>query len=337
MKAPPQASHLPRSVQRRKPRRGIVVVLTGFLLVGIFAFVSLSVDTGRIVLTETEMQNAVDAAALAASQEISAAIKAAGQGEGSATIDANSIAVAAARQMAVDVAEANGVFVDGDKDVFFGTRKYEEASDSWPIVWGSEPYNVVKVVARRNAEDTELPDGELPLAFGWAVGRDSVPLQTSATAFVEARDLVLVLDFSGSMSDDSEIQSFGKLGQTEVEANLDQIWDELRKSKVNWPDVTPARRKWKVRFGNLDSYEGTHNSSNSVDDVFDDLQLGAKYGNNHSKWPNQLKWPFPQSGRHNDGTPKPMLSDEDSEEKWKDYIEYVQDLGGPYNKKYGFR
>ena len=329
-----------RPASQRKPRRGIVVVLTGFLLVGIFAFVSMSVDTGRIVLTETEMQNAVDAAALAASQEISAAIKAAGQGEGSATIDANSISIADARQMAVDVAEANGVYVDGERDVFFGTRRYDEATDSWPIEWGSEPFNVVKVVARRNAEDTDAPDGELPLAFGWAVGRESVPLETSATAFVEARDLVLVLDFSGSMSDDSEIQSFSKLGQAEVEANLDQIWDELRASKVNWPDIEPARRKWKSKFGGtgkIDSYAGTYIDSYDTDEIFDELNLGAKYGNNHAKWPGQLKWPFPQSGRYSDGTPKPMPSESESEDLWKDYIDYVKNMGGTYAKTYGFR
>lgn len=329
-----------RGSRRGRPRRGIVMVLTGFLLVGVFAFVALSVDTGRIVLTETEMQNAVDAAALAASQEISAAIQAAGQGEGSADIDANSIAVAAARQMAAQVADANGVYIDPDADVFFGSRRYDEASDSWPIEWGAEPFNVVRVVARRTGEDPDAPDGELPLAFGWAVGRESVPLETSATAFVEARDLVLVLDFSGSMSDDSEFRSFSKLGQSEVEASIDQIWDELRASKVKWPDISPARNKWKSKFGGtgaIDSYEGTYISSSDTDDIFNQLNLGKKYGSGHSKWPGQLKWPFPQSGRYSDGTPKPMMSESDSENAWKGYINYVKNLSGDYKKKYGYR
>src|SRR3954467_10116397 len=100
------------SERQRRDRRGIIVVLTSFLLTVLFAFVALSVDTGRVVLTETRMQNAVDAAALAASQEITAAVYAAGQGQGSANIDANSIAVAASRTMAAQVAHANGVYVD---------------------------------------------------------------------------------------------------------------------------------------------------------------------------------------------------------------------------------
>ncbi|MEM9185603.1 MAG: vWA domain-containing protein [Planctomycetota bacterium] len=321
-----------------RDRRGVVVVLTGFMLIALFAFVAMSVDSGRIVLTETEMQNAVDAAALAASQEITAAIHAAGQGEGSAAIDANSIAVAAARQMAADVADANGVYVNAETDVFFGRRRYDDATDSWPIEWGSSPYNVVRVVARRdNADDLESPDGELPLAFGWAVGRESVPIATSATAFVEARDLVLVLDFSGSMSDDTELSAIGTFPQADVEAGLDRCWDELRASKVKWPGLSPTRNKWTSRFGEIRTYEGTYIESSDVDDVFNQLNLGQKFGNGHAKWPGMIKWCFPQSGRNSDGTPKPMLSEEDSAEKWKDYIEYVQDLNGPYKKKYGFR
>src|SRR3954451_5691424 len=109
---------------RVQQRRGIIVILTSFLLTVLFAFVALSVDTGRVVLTETKMQNAVDAASLAASQEITAAVYAAGQGQGSANIDANSIAVSSARTMAQQVGQANGVYIDPAKDVKFGKRVF---------------------------------------------------------------------------------------------------------------------------------------------------------------------------------------------------------------------
>ena len=85
----------------------------------------------------------------------------------------------------------------------FGKRIYNPAGGNWTVQWGGTPYNVVKVTARRNGTDMAAPDGEFPLAFGWAIGKDSVPLTTSSTAFTEARDLVLVLDFSGSMNYDS--------------------------------------------------------------------------------------------------------------------------------------
>ena len=157
--------HIQRQPQQPAARRGIIVVLTAFALVAIFAFVALSVDTGRMVLTETEMQNACDAAVLAAAQEINAAVYAAGQGQGSANIDANSIAIAAERQMAGQVAEANGVFIDPETDVRFGRRKYDAETNTWPILWDDDPYNVVQVVARKTNPDTEAPDGEQPLAY----------------------------------------------------------------------------------------------------------------------------------------------------------------------------
>ncbi|MEN1681811.1 MAG: vWA domain-containing protein [Planctomycetota bacterium] len=336
--APKKTNLAPRQQRPGPDRRGIIMVLTGFLLTVMFAFAAMSVDSGRLVLTETEMQNAVDAAALAASQEITAAIHEAGQNGGSASIDANSIAISAARQMAADVAALNGVHVDPDLDVSFGRRKYDAASDSWPIEWDSAPYNVVRVVARRNnADDLEAPDGEIPLAFGWAVGRESVPITTSATAFVEARDLVLVLDFSGSMSDDTELRSIGSFDQATIEAGLDQCWDELRASKVKWPGLEHAKNKFMVKFGEIDSYEGIEIDSNDTDEIFEELRLDRLYPDNHAKWPGEIKWPYPQSGRNSDGTPRGMPTAAESEDLWKDYIDYVKNLGGPYNKKYGFR
>ena len=316
----------PRTRSPRQ-RRGIVVVLTGFALVAVFAFVALSVDTGRIVLTETDMQNAVDAASLAAAQEITAAVYAAGQGTGSANIDANSIAVAAARTMAQEVAAANGVYIDPTTDVRFGKRKYDADNGTWPIAWDESPFNVVQVTARRTGTDSTAPDGEFPLAFGWAVGRSQVPIQTSATAFVEARDLVVVLDFSASMNDDSSLKS--SLGLSEAEDSLDAMWDALRAASPDWPGTT--KNKFKKKFGKINSYEGVYIENYSNDYCFDFLNLGATKNNG------QLKFPFPQAGRNSDGTPKSMPDASRSEDLWNDYIQYVQDLDGPYNRKYGFR
>ncbi|NOY28693.1 MAG: hypothetical protein GXP28_00530 [Planctomycetes bacterium] len=317
--------------RRKKPkpiRQGVIVVLTGFTLVAIFAFVALSVDTGRIVLTETRMQNAVDAASLAAAQEIIAAVYAAGQGQGSASIDGNSIAIAAARVMAVQVAEANGVFIDPDSDVQFGNRNYDDATGTWPIGWGQTPFNVVQVVARRTESDVTAPDGQFPLAFGWAVGRSKVPIQTSATAFVEARDLVVVLDFSASMNDDSSLKS--GLGLTQAENSLDAMWDALVTADPVWPGTNNSKFP-STGFGHIDSYAGTYISSSSTSTIFNDLHLGD---NNPD---GSRKYPFPQAGRYNSGTPKNKPSNSTSDSLWNSYIYHVKSHNNPYKKKYGYR
>jgi len=314
--------------QRKQSRQGVVVVLTGFALIAVFAFIALSVDSGRIVLEETKMQNAVDAAALAAAQEINAAVYAAGQGQGSANIDANSIAVDAARAMAAQVASANGVYIDPQTDVQFGKRGYDEATGTWPISWNAAPFNVVQVVARKTNIDTSAPDGQLPLAFGFAVGRSKVPLQTSATAFIEARDLVVVLDFSASMNDDSSLKS--GLGITQAEQSLDAMWDSLVAADPKWRGTTNSKFS-AAGFGNVNSYAGTYVSSSYTSTIRDTLGL------NENNPDGSRKYPFPQAGRYSSGSEKYKPSNSTSDSLWNGYIGFVKNKSGSYKKKYGYR
>ncbi len=315
-----------QSERQRRQRRGIIVVLTSFLLTVLFAFVALSVDTGRVVLTETKMQNAVDAASLAASQEITAAVYAAGQGQGSANIDANSIAVSSARTMAQQVGQANGVYIDPAKDVKFGKRVFDPSTGQWPVQWGGTPYNVVGVTARRDGSDVTPPDGQFPLSFGWAVGKKSVPLTTTSTAFVEARDLVLVLDFSASMNDDSSYES--QLSSTEVNKALDAMWDSLVTANPKWPGTTTSKFP-STGFGTMNSYVGVTVSSTNTSTILSTLQLNTNTSGHR-------KYPYPQAGRNSDGSLKNKPSDTTSDALWTSYINYVKALPTS-QRKYGYR
>ncbi len=334
-----QLESLRRGRRQRTKRAGVIVVMTGFCLIAVFAFVALSVDASRMVLTETKMQNACDAASLAAAQEITAAVYAAGQGQGQANIDANSIAVAEARAMAEQVAAANGVYVDPDVDVRFGKRVFDPATHTWPIHWDETPYNVVQVVARRTEEDVSDPDGQLPLAFGWSVGRSKVPLTTSATAFVEARDLVIVLDFSGSMNYDSNLVD-SKLPQYQVEAQLDAMWNSLRTADPKWPNTNISKFP-STGFGNINSAIGQHIAANSN---FDKKKysseteyirdtLGLNQNTNGSR-----KFPYPQAGRNSDGSLKDKPGNSTSDAMWNRYIDFVKNHPNTnYRRKYGYR
>lgn len=318
-----------QSFRHWQQRRGVIAILTAFLLTVMFGFLALSVDTGRVVLTETEMQNAVDAASLAASQEIQAAVYAAGQGVGTATIDANSIAVEAARTMAADVAEANGVYVDPATDVLFGKRIYSPSTGTWSVQWGGTPYNVVKVTARRNGDDVEAPDGEFPLAFGWAIGKDTVPLETSSTAFTEARDLVLVLDFSGSMNYDSQLTS--TLGLSTAVTLLDDMWNAIVEENPKWPGTTVSKFP-ATGFGQINSYYGTYVSSTDTATIRSSLGLGANNGDG------SRKYPYPQAGRNTSGLPKSKPNNATSDSLWGKYIDFVKNHPkAEYKKRYGYR
>lgn len=313
----------------RDQRRGSIATLSAVFLVTLFAFVAFAVDTGKMVMTQTHLQNACDAAALAASQEINAAVEQAGEDQSDVDVDANSIAVAQARLMAVEVAALNGVHVDPDSGVEFGRRNYDAASDTWAIAWNQGPYNVVRVTARRDNTDVEQPDGRLQLTFGWAVGKSEIDLVTSATAFVESRDLVVVLDFSASMNNDSEMWASGHLGQSAVEQNQDDMWDTLVASGVTWPGTNEVKFP-ATGFGNLDSYYGTYDSSWSNYDVFYHLGLDATDSNGDPLYP------FPQAGKTN-GVPNARPDYWTSRSLWLSYIQHAKYISGTYKMRYGYR
>ncbi len=222
-------------VRYARDRRGAILIVFVLLLPVVLAFAALAVDTGVIVDHRTKMQAAVDAAALAAAGQIVAVVDAAGE-EASGEVDINSLAVESARAMAVEVAASNGVYVDPNLDVRFGKSMYNEGTGAWAVEWNATPYNVVQVTARRDstnpapASDGE-PDGTpLKLPFGAAIGRGYQELSAAATAFIESRDIVVVMDFSGSMNYDStyrEEKVIKRLGKEAIDANKWDIYEAL--------------------------------------------------------------------------------------------------------------
>lgn len=311
-------------------RKGIVTVLAAFTLTAMFAFVAFAVDTAKLSLTQTNIQTAADAASLAASQEITRAIHDAGVNGGSFDVGIDSPAVAVARQMAVDVAAANGAWVDPDRDVKFGNRKYNPATGGWVTNWNTGPINTVQVDVRRDNADPSAEDSEVPLSFGWAVGRDSAPLLASSAAFVESRDLVVVLDFSGSMNDDSTLASVSNLGQATVEGSLDAMWDSLRAADPKFSGTSVSKFP-STGFGQINSKYGTYKSSTDTNTLFTQLGLDQKNSNGTPKYP------FPQAGRNSSGVEKNRPDYNTSTNEWKAYINYCKNLSGTYKRRFGYR
>jgi len=64
-----QLKHLPA----RRTQRGAVAIIVGLTMVVLVGFAGLALDGGRLYVNKTELQNAADACALAASQELSGA------------------------------------------------------------------------------------------------------------------------------------------------------------------------------------------------------------------------------------------------------------------------
>ncbi|RME25096.1 MAG: VWA domain-containing protein, partial [Candidatus Zixiibacteriota bacterium] len=96
-----------------------------------------------------------------------------------------------------------------------------------PVLWDSSTGSYATGAELPNAVRVEMEYRDLPLFFGRVLGKDVFTVHAEAIATYQPRDIVLVLDLSGSMNDDSELKSIYRLSQAAIEENLFQIWQEL--------------------------------------------------------------------------------------------------------------
>lgn len=273
---------------REHARKGVFFVLAVICLMGAMTFVGMSVDLGMITVTKTRMQSAADAAALAAAQEIVVAVREASWDAGTGlNMDAvQSSAAADAREMAEYVAQINGFYIDPDDDVDLGKRILASDGVSYTESWGSGPYNMVRVNIRKDNADKTAPDAKLPLIFAPVIGTASQTITTSATAFIESRDIVCTLDFSSSMNDDSTLisASVSRLGKAAVEANLDDIWSALVASDVRYSNDSSTKKFPSTGYGSINSALGTYNSSDSSSTVIQALGIYQPENRYYYSW-----------------------------------------------------
>lgn len=243
-------------------RRGAFLILSAFCLTGCLVFVSLAVDIGFLNLTKQRMQNSVDAAALAAAQEITAAVNNAPPD----TVDVTQYARNQARLVAADVAGLNGVYVNSQTDVKFGRRYFDETTQKFEVEWDVSPSNVVKVIARRDQEDHTAQDGKVRLFFAGVTGDRFAKIKANAVAYVESRDIVVVHDFSRSMNFDSYYtnETNARLSDAQVEANMALVWSDLQMPNTGTLTFAP-------QFLTVD--ETSNGVSASVTFKYDDLTV----------------------------------------------------------------
>jgi Flp pilus assembly protein TadG len=232
LKHPP--SPLPQTCGRR---RGAFMVLAFAALIAAFAFVAFAIDVGMLAVEKTKLQNACDAASMAAVMELTAAIEDAGPD----VEDVTAFAVGSARDVAVQVAAQNGIYIDGNLDVEFGRRSIDAETGQASVTWGVTPSNTVRVRARRDNDDLTAADGKVPVMFAGVGGSEASTLLADAVAYIDSRDIVAVIDFSGSMSHSSIFRqdSINNLGQETIEQNLTDIYNSLELADVGTLTVDP--------------------------------------------------------------------------------------------------
>lgn len=203
---------------REKGRRGAILVLTALFMVFLIGLLAFSVDLGYMMTVRAELKRATDAAALA--------------GAG-ALIDGPQAAELRAFEFLARNPVASRTLLDGSdwKDRLAELRAQNQ--DNFEVQfgeWNTETRtfsasafapSAIRVVAKHN---------NAPFFFGRVFGHDTFNLEAESIAKYQPRDIVLVLDFSASMNDDSELRritEFGEGTRSMVEANLQQIYQEL--------------------------------------------------------------------------------------------------------------
>ncbi len=165
-------------------RRGGMLILIATMMILFMIFVAFAIDIAQMHLAKTELRSATDAAAKAAAQELS-----------------RSQDTVAAIRIGSEIAASNQVnnvpLRLSNSDFAFGRSVENLASGRFDFTRSSSPVNSVQVLGRRT---TGSRSGAVPLFFGNMFGVPFFEPQSTAIATYVERDVVLVVDRSGSMA-----------------------------------------------------------------------------------------------------------------------------------------
>lgn len=168
--------------RKRPPRTGAMLVLVAIMMIGFMMAVALSVDIAQMHLTRTELRTATDAASKAAAATLAETMN-------------RSQAIKRGKQ----IAAANSVNSEplrlSRRDFKFGNAN-QSKTGKFEFRQGVRPYNTVQVTGRRTEQ---ARSGAIPLFFGSLTGMDFFEAESTAAATYIERDVVLVVDRSGSM------------------------------------------------------------------------------------------------------------------------------------------
>ena len=184
---------------RRANRRGVIVVLAAVLLVVMLAMIAFAVDVGFITVARTELQGAADAAALAGVAKLPL-----GESEASST--------------ASEYVNRN---IATNKPPAITTTAGQWSVKTNSFVPGKSPFDALQV---------QVDSKNQALFFGRVMNTNTFNAAAKATAIVRPRDIMLVLDYSGSM------HAKGKINQLKsaVSLFLDVLDDHSTQDRVGF-------------------------------------------------------------------------------------------------------
>ncbi|MHB8970368.1 MAG: pilus assembly protein TadG-related protein [Pirellulaceae bacterium] len=159
----------------RRRRKGNIVVLTAFLMIGLLAMIAFAVDVGFLCVTRQQLQRSADSAALAACWEL--IDQQAPTGQSSPDVMQSNVQATASEFAGLnEVLMSSPEVLPGDIQIGY----LENPSDpTCPMVTGGgDAPNAVRVRIRRSDE----VNSAAPLFFARVLGQREVQLQAEATS-----------------------------------------------------------------------------------------------------------------------------------------------------------
>lgn len=212
----------------RQSRKGAIAILSVFFLAAMMVVLAITIDLGYVTAARSELQRATDAAALAgAGGMIQGSDVARSQAfeyfsrnplGGTTTYTADNWDQVAAAWLAAHPNDFQLTLGQWDPSRLPGNdptaddRFYNDASSPPSAIW------------------VKTTRSDIPSFFAKALGIQSFAVTAQAVARYQPRDIALVLDFSGSMSYDSQLRrltDFGVAARDRVEASLLECYQNL--------------------------------------------------------------------------------------------------------------
>lgn len=168
-----QFSRTLRHTRGKSRRQGVTVVLFAVILVFLMVMVAMSIDIGYVCSVKADLQSAADAGALAGAGLV---------------LEGDKKATNAAEKFAASNMNNDGVHVGDRNKIKVETGHWDTVARRF--IPGGRPRDAVEVVtSSRNSS----------LFFGAGMGNRRILSEARAVAAYRPRDIILVLDVSGSM------------------------------------------------------------------------------------------------------------------------------------------
>ncbi|MEX1224468.1 MAG: VWA domain-containing protein [Pirellulales bacterium] len=216
----PQIGTGPIQKQRTEgDRKGAIIVLAAFMMIALMAMLAFAIDIGYILKVDTDLDRSVDAAALAGAGELI-------NGQAAAEETAVEFLVRNPAGFPVVVDEENLQARISEFMAAYGDELELEVG-RWNPALNNGSGGMELGVQTPSAIRVAVAQSNHPFFFGRLFGKDMFTVYSEAVGSFQPRDIMLVLDLSGSMNDDSEFNAYNTLGKEAVDANLEEMWDDL--------------------------------------------------------------------------------------------------------------